>query len=210
MPFDFKKAYRALYQPKARPELVTVPAANYVAVRGQGDLNEPGGAYQTAISVLYAVAYTLKMSRRAGYHMEGYFDYVVPPLEGFWQQGNGADKSAFRWISALRLPDFVAAEDVEWAREAAGSRNGIDCSAAIFWTVEEGLCVQSLHVGPFDTEPATLSAMEALLCSEGYAWDMGKSRLHHEIYLTDPRRTPPEKWRTVLRCPIRQAAGTAE
>lgn len=208
MAFDFKKEYREFYLPKSLPQLVTVPKANYIAVRGAGDPNAQGGAYQQAIGILYAVAYTLKMSPRSGYSMDGYFDYVVPPLEGFWELGgsqpNAADKSAFRWISVLRLPEFVTPQDVAWAVRTASEKKKLDCSAAEFLTVDEGLCVQMLHVGPFDEEPASLARMEEFLRGQGCVSDLSKTRLHHEIYLSDARRVPPEKWRTVLRQPVRK------
>ena len=212
MAFDFKKEYRAFYLPKNRPELVRVPAMNYVAVRGQGDPNVPGGAYQQAIGVLYAVAYTLKMSHKTDHRIQGFYDYVVPPLEGFWQQegGGGIDygrKDAFRWISAIRLPDFVSREDLGWAIQAASEKKKLDCTPAEFWTVEEGLCVQMMHQGPFDTEPETVAAMERYLRENGYGTDLTDQRLHHEIYLSDARRVAPEKWKTVIRHPIKRAEG---
>lgn len=212
MAFDFKKEYRAFYLPKNRPELVRVPAMNYVAVRGQGDPNVPGGAYQQAIGVLYAVAYTLKMSHKTDHRIQGFFDYVVPPLEGFWQQeGEGGidygRKDVFRWISAIRLPDFVSREDLGWAIQAASEKKKLDCTPAEFWTVEEGLCVQMMHLGPFDTEPETVAAMERYLRENGYGTDLTDQRLHHEIYLSDARRVAPEKWKTVIRHPIKRAEG---
>ena len=210
MAFDFKKEYKEFYLPKNRPELVTVPPANYVAVRGAGDPNEPGGAYQQAIAVLYAVAYTLKMSYKTDYRIRGFYEYVVPPLEGFWEQdgAEGIDygnKAAFRWISVIRLPDFVTEEDLRWAAETASKKKKLDCSVAEFLTVDEGLCVQMMHLGPFDDEPASVARMDAFLREQGYVNDLGPARLHHEIYLSDARKVPPEKWKTVLRHPIRKA-----
>ena len=209
MAFDFKKEYREFYQPKNRPEIVTVPRANYIAVRGQGDPNEEGGAYQQAIGVLYAVAYTLKMSYKTDYRIEGFYDYVVPPLEGFWRQEGirGVDygnKAAFRWISVIRLPDFVTEKDFAWAVETAAKKKKLDCSAAEFLTVDEGLCVQILHEGPFDAEPATVALMDAYIREKGYGNDLSEARQHHEIYLSDARKVAPEKWRTVIRHPIRK------
>ncbi len=179
MAFDFKKEYREFYLPKDRPEIVAVPAMHYMAVRGQGDPNQPEGAYQQAIQMLYTVAYTLKMSGRAGHEIDGFFDYVVPPLEGFWQQGQTgtADKAAFRWVSVIRLPDFVT---------------------------EEELCVQCMHLGPFDTEAETVARMDSFLAEKGYVNDLSETRMHHEIYLSDARRVIPEKWKTVIRHPIRR------
>lgn len=210
MAFDFKKEYKEFYMAKNRPELVNVPRANYIAVRGEGDPNEEGGAYQRAISVLYAVAYTLKMSYRTGYTMEGFFEYVVPPLEGFWwQEGvdgvNYGDKADFHWISVIRLPDFVTKADFDWAIATAAQKKKLDCSSAEYLTVEEGLCVQMLHIGAFDDEPATVALMDAYLAQTGYVNDFSSKRLHHEIYMSDARKVPPEKWKTVIRHPIRRA-----
>ena len=210
MAFDFKKEYKEFYLPKNRPEIVTVPPANYIAVRGQGDPNEESGAYQRAIQVLYAVAYTLKMSYKTDYRIEGFYEYVVPPLEGFWwQEGvRGVDyahKEAFHWISVIRLPDFVTEKDLRWAAETAEKKKKLDCSSAEFLTVEEGLCVQILHQGPYDDEPATVALMDRYLAEQGYVNDLSDSRLHHEIYLSDARKVEPAKWKTVIRHPIRKA-----
>lgn len=209
MAFDFKKEYREFYLPKNKPEIVTVPKANYVAVRGEGDPNQEGGSYQAAISVLYAVAYTLKMSCRTGYRIEGFYDYVVPPLEGFWRQEgvdgvDYSDKSAFRWISVIRLPDFITEKDLAWAVETAAAKKKLDCSQAEFLTVDEGLCVQIMHLGPFEGELATVARMDRFLADSGYASDFSDTRLHHEIYLSDARKVPPEKWKTVIRHPVRK------
>ena len=209
MAFDFKKEYREFYLPKAKPEIVTVPPANYVAVRGEGDPNVEGGAYQQAIGVLYAVAYTLKMSYKTDHRIDGFYEYVVPPLEGFWQQDGvqGVDytnKAAFRWISVIRLPEFIKQEDFAWAIETASKKKKLDCSRAEFLTVDEGLCVQIMHLGSFDEEPASVALMDAYLAENGYENDFGGARLHHEIYLSDARKVPPEKWKTVIRHPIRK------
>lgn len=210
MAFDFKKEYKEFYMPKCKPEIVTVPKANYIAVRGEGDPNEDGGAYQAAIGVLYSVAYTLKMSYKTEHKIEGFFEYVVPPLEGFWWQDGiaGVDyskKSAFHWISVIRLPDFMTEADLAWAVDTASKKKHIDCSSAEFLTVEEGLCVQILHVGSYDDEPAAVAAMDAFLAENGYVNDLSDTRLHHEIYLSDARKTAPEKLKTVIRHPIRKA-----
>ena len=209
MPFDFKKEYKEYYMPKNRPEIVNVPAANYVAVRGSGDPNEEDVAYKQAIGVLYAVAYTLKMSGKAGHRIEGFYDYVVPPLEGlWWQEGvEGVDytnKASFNWISLIRLPDFITEEELRWAAETASKKKEIDCSAAEFLNVDEGLCVQIMHCGPYDDEPASIALMDAYIAENGYENDFSSSRLHHEIYLSDARRTAPEKLKTVIRHPIRR------
>lgn len=210
MPFDFKKEYKELYQPKSKPQIVEVPPMNYIAVRGTGDPNEDDGAYQQAISVLYAVAYTLKMSYKTDYKIAGFFEYVVPPLEGFWWQDdvdgvNYADKSGFHWISVIRLPDFVTKSDFDWAVETAAKKKNLDCSSAEFLTIEEGLCVQMMHVGSYDDEPASVALMDDYLTKNGYVNDLTAERLHHEIYLSDPRKTAPEKRKTVLRHPIKKA-----
>ena len=209
MAFDFKKEYKEFYLPKNKPEIITVPPMNYVAVRGQGDPNEEGGAYKQAIAILYAVAYTLKMSKLGEHRIEGYFDFVVPPLEGFWRQEgitgvDYANKATFHWISVLRLPDFVTDAELRWAADEAKRKKGLDCAAAEFLTVDEGLCVQMLHVGPYDDEPASLERMDAFVREQGCENDLSGTRLHHEIYLSDPRKTAPEKRRTVLRHPIRR------
>lgn len=210
MSFDFKKAYKEFYMPKNKPEIVTVPCANYIAVRGKGDPNEEDGSYQQAISVLYAVAYTLKMSYKTTYKIEGFYEYVVPPLEGFWWQENvdGADysdKSSFCWVSVIRLPDFVKEKDFEWAVREGSKKKKLDCSPAEFLTLEEGLCVQIMHNGSFDDEPASVALMDAFLEENGYVNDISDTRMHHEIYLSDPRKVPPEKWKTVIRHPIKKA-----
>ena len=209
MAFDFKKEYKEFYMPKGKPEIVTVPKANYIAVRGKGNPNDEGGAYQQAVGILYAVAYTLKMSYKTDYRIEGFFDYVVPPLEGFWwQDGVGgidySDKSTFNWISVIRLPDFVTQKDFDWATGEAEKKKHLDCSKAEFLTIDEGLCVHIMYIGPFDDEPATVSMMNAYLLENGYENDFSGSRLHHEIYLSDARKVAPEKWKTVIRHPIKR------
>ena len=209
MPFDFKKEYKEFYMPKCKPEIVTVPKANYIAVRGKGDPNEEGCAYQKAVSILYAVAYTLKMSCKSGHRIEGFFEYVVPPLEGFWwQEGidgvDYSDKSSFCWISVIRLPDFITENDFDWAVAAASEKKKLDCSSAEFLTIDEGLCVQIMHIGPFDDEPETVEIMDSFIAENGYENDFSDIRLHHEIYLSDARKTVPEKLKTIIRHPIRK------
>ena len=210
MAFDFKKEYKEFYKPKNKPEIVTIPEANYIAVRGHGNPNEEGGAYQQAVSILYAITYTLKMSHKTDYKIEGFFEYVVPPLEGFWWMDHVAgvdynNKDEFNWISVIRLPDFVTKKDFDWAVETATKKKKIDCSSAEFLTIEEGLCVQIMHQGAFDDEPATVSIMDAYLQENGYVNDFTDKRMHHEIYLSDARRVPVEKWKTVIRHPIKKA-----
>ena len=210
MAFDFKKEYREFYLPPAKPQLITVPAMHYLAVRGSGNPNEENGAYQAAVGQLYAIAFTLKMSPRAGYAIEGFFDYVVPPLEGFWWQDGveGFDylhKESFRWISCIRLPDFVTQADFDWAIAEATHKKKQDFSAVTFAPIQEGLCVQAMHIGPFDDEPATVAAMDAFLQANGYVNDFSSTRLHHEIYLSDARKVEPARWKTVIRHPVRKA-----
>ena len=209
MAFDCKKEYKEFYMPKGKPEIVTVPKANYIAVRGKGNPNEEGGAYQQAVGILYAVAYTLKMSYKTDYRIEGFFDYVVPPLEGFWwQDGVGgidySDKSTFNWISVIRLPDFVTQKDFDWATGEAEKKKHLDCSKAEFLTIDEGLCVQIMHHGTYDDEPATVKLMDDYIARQGYQNDFKENRLHHEIYLSDPRKTAKEKTKTIIRHPIRK------
>lgn len=209
MAFDFKKEYKEFYIPKAQPEIVTVPPVNYIAVHGTGNPNDENGAYQKAVGVLYAIAYTLKMSYKGTYKIEGFYEYVVPPLEGFWWQENieGVDysnKSSFNWISVIRLPDFIKSEDFDWAVQEATRKKKIDCSSAEFLTIEEGLCVQIMHIGAFDDEPVTVAIMDKFIAQNGYINDMSKNRLHHEIYLSDPRKSEVSKWKTVIRHPIKE------
>ena len=208
MAFDFKKEYKEFYMPKNKPEIVNVHAMNYIAVRGKGDPNEENGSYQKAIGILYAVAYTLKMSYKTNYKIDGFFEYVVPPLEGFWWQDHTdsidyTDKSTFNWISVIRLPDFITKKDFDWAVETAQKKKNIDCTSVEFLTLEEGLCVQMMHFGSFDDEPQSVSVMNEYIENNGYENDINEKRLHHEIYLSDARKVPTEKWKTVIRHPIR-------
>lgn len=209
MAFDYKKEYKEFYMPKKKPSIVEVPSMNYIAVRGKGDPNKEDGEYKQAIGLLYAIAFTIKMSKKGSRQIEGYFDYVVPPLEGFWwQEGiQGVDyahKEDFHWISVIRLPDFVKEEDFMWAIEEATRKKKQDFSKVEFFTYEEGLCVQCLHVGSYDDEPHTVDLMHEYMKEQGYALDISEKRLHHEIYLSDARRVAPEKLRTVVRHPIRK------
>lgn len=208
MAFDFKKEYKELYMPKNKPIIVNVPPINYIAVRGTGNPNEEGGAYQNAVSVLYAVAYTIRMSYKGAYKIDGFFEYVVPPLEGFWwQEGvNGvdySDKSSFHWISIIRLPDFVKEEDFNWAVQEAARKKKLDCSSAEYLTIDEGLCVQMMHYGIYDDEPATVAVMDEYLSVNGYENDFSDTRLHHEIYISDPRKTEASRQKTVIRHPVK-------
>ena len=207
MAFDFKKEFKEFYLPRAKPEIVNVPKANYIAVRGKGNPNEENGMYQQAISALYAVAYTLKMSYKTEYKIKGFYEYVVPPLEGFWWQEDKENvdylhKEKFHWISVIRLPDFISKKDFDWAVERVSIKKKIDCSKVEFFTFEEGLCIQMMHHGSFDEEETTIEIMNQYLQENGYRNDFNKSRLHHEIYLSDARKVVPEKWKTVIRHPI--------
>lgn len=209
MAFDYKKEYREFYLPGAKPELVTVPKMNFLAVRGSGDPNEEGGAYKASIGLLYGIAFTIKMSKKGSRQIEGYFDYVVPPLEGFWRQDgitgiDYAHKERLCWISVIRLPDFVSEEDFAWAVKEAERKKKTDFSKVEYLTYEEGLCVQCMHIGAYDEEPATVEAMHRFMEEQGCVLDISEQRLHHEIYLSDARKVPPKRRRTVLRHPVRK------
>ena len=206
MAFDYKKEYKDLYMPKATPSIVTVPEMKYIAVNGSGNPNEPGGEYQQALGILYPVAYALKMSYKTDYRIDGFFEYVVPPLEGLWWTDNDVDnftdKSAFQWTAMIRVPDFVEVADVEWAKREVLRKKGLDCSSLYYMSFEEGLCSQIMHIGSYDTEPVSLDAIYKHIESNGYVKDLTESRRHHEIYLSDPRKCSPEKLKTVLRIPV--------
>ena len=208
MAFDYKKEYKEFYLPPKKPVAVRVPPMNYVAVRGQGNPNDEDGEYKRSIGILYAVSYTLKMRKMGKHKLDGYFDYVVPPLEGLWQMNDGglfdsARKDDLRWISMIRLPDFVKKGDFEWAVEEGSAKKKTDLSSAEYFTFDEGLCVQCMHFGSYDSEPATISAMREFIGTHGYEFDLTDTRLHHEIYLSDPRKTAAEKLKTVIRIPIK-------
>ncbi len=210
MSFDYKKEYKEFYMPPTKPSIVRVPKMNFIAVRGKGDPNDEAGEYKVAVGLLYAIAYTLKMSYKGEYQIEGYFEYVVPPLEGFWWQEHvkGVDylnKDTFNWISMIRVPDFIAEADFKWAVEEATKKKKLDFSKVEFWSYEEGLCVQCMHIGAFDDEPATVRAMEQFALSQGYVIDLSDTRRHHEIYLSDPRKVDVSKLKTVIRHPIKES-----
>ena len=212
MPYDFKKEQKELYQPKTAPALVHMPKMNYLAVRGKGDPNDPDGEYARSIPLLYGVAYTLKMSPRAGHVIDGFFDYTVPPLEGFWWQPglagvDYANKAGFHFLSLLRLPDFVTRADFDWAVQVAAQKKKMDLSPVEFFPYDEGLCVQCMHLGPYDAEPQTAAKMHDFMRRQGYALDITDTRYHHEIYLSDPRKCDPARLKTVLRHPVRPADG---
>ena len=209
MAFDFKKEYKEFYLPPAKPQIVSVPQMQYVAVRGKGNPNVDGGEYKQAVGILYAVSYTLKMSKKGEHRIDGYYDYVVPPLEGFWWQDGveGCDystKENFNWISVIRLPDFVTQADFDWAVEEASRKKKIDCSHAELLKITEGECVQIMHLGSYDDEPSSVKLMDDFIAANGYKNDLSATRLHHEIYLSDPRKTAPEKLKTVIRHPVRK------
>ena len=208
MPFDYKKEYKEFYLPSQKPTILTIPPMNYIAVRGEGDPNVKDGEYKQAIGLLYGTAYTIKMSKKSNHQINGYFDYVVPPLEGFWWQDTMQDidyahKEDFKWISLIRLPDFVTKADFAWAVEEATRKKKTDFSKVEFFTYNEGLCVQCMHIGSYDDEPATVQLMHDYMQQQGYALDISESRFHHEIYLSDARKVAPEKLKTVIRHPIK-------
>ena len=209
MAFDYKKEYKEFYLPKSTPCIVDVPPMNYIAVRGKGDPNAEEGDYKRAIGLLYGIAFTIKMSKKGERQIDGYFDYVVPPLEGFWWQEGvcGVDyehKKNFNFISVIRLPDFVTKEDFDWAIKEAAKKKKTDFSKVEFFTYDEGLCVQCMHIGPFDDEPVTVELMHKFIINEGYKLDITDKRMHHEIYLSDARKTAPERMKTVIRHPIKE------
>ena len=209
MAFDFKKEYKEFYLPKNVPSIVMVPKMNCIAVRGKGDPNEEDGEYKNAIGLLYGIAFTIKMSKKSDHRIDGYFDYVVPPLEGFWWQDgiegiDYAHKETFNWISVIRLPDFVTRGDFDWAVSEATAKKKMDFSKVEFFTYDEGLCVQCMHIGSYDDEPATVDAMHKYMEEQGYALDINSNRFHHEIYLSDARKAVPEKLKTVIRHPVRK------
>lgn len=209
MSFDYKKEYKEFYMPPKKPTIVTVPPMNFIAVRGQGNPNEENGEYKQSIGLLYSIAFTIKMSKKGDHQIKGYFDYVVPPLEGFWWQDGmtGVDysnKDSFKWISLIRLPDFVTKADFEWAVSETTKKKQTDFSKIEFLTYDEGICVQCMHIGSYDSEPATVELMHVFMEQEGYELDISCKRFHHEIYLSDARRVNPEKLKTVIRHPIKK------
>ena len=210
MAFDYKKEYKEYYMPPQKPVIIEIPKMNFISVSGEGDPNIENGEYSNAINLLYGIAYTLKMSYKSDYKISGFFEYVVPPLEGFWwQEGlEGVDysrKDTFQWISLIRLPDFVSKADYEWAAKEAAKKKKIDFSKVQFLTYDEGLCVQSMHIGSYNDEPATVSAMDTFAKENGYVIDITENRYHHEIYLSDPRKTEIAKLKTVVRHPIKKS-----
>ena len=210
MAYDYKKEYKEFYAPKKKPTIVTIPQMNFIAVKGKGDPNEENGEYSKAMKLLYSVAYTLKMSYKSKYKIDGFFEYVVPPLEGlWWQEGiKGVDytkKDMFNWISLIRLPDFIKQKDFDWAVEQAEIKQKLDFSKVKYFVYDEGLCVQCMHIGPYDDEPATVAAMGNYAEENGYSIDINEARFHHEIYIGDPRKSDPAKLKTIIRHPIKLA-----
>lgn len=209
MKFDFKKEYKEWYLPPQKPQIIDLPQMNFLAVRGKGNPNLKDGDYQKAIQLLYTVAYTIKMSKMGIHKIDGYIDYVVPPLEGLWWQDSVSEidwkqKESFQWISLIRIPDFVKKSDFNWAIEQASQKKHLDCSKVEFFTYTEGLCVQCMHIGPYDEEAATVDVMNQWIRENGFESDFSENRYHHEIYLSDARKTNPSKLKTVIRHPIRK------
>ena len=209
MVFDFKKEYKELYKLKAKPSIINVEKANFIAVRGVGDPNAENSEYKQSISLLYPIAYAIKMSKKGDYKIDGYFDFVVPPLEGFWwQEGirgvDYANKDSFNFISLIRMPDFVTKEVFEWAIEETTRKKKKDFSKVEFFTYDEGLCVQCMHIGPYNDEPITVEAMHEYMIEQGYELDITDERFHHEVYISDVRKISSEKLKTVLRHPIKK------
>ncbi len=209
MAFDYKKEYKEFYMPKKKPSIVEIPKMNYIAVREKGNPNDENGEYKNSISLLYAIAFTIKMSYKGTHKIDGYFEYVVPPLEGFWWQENtqGFDynrKEDMQFISVIRLPDFVTKDDFKWAVDEATQKKKQDFSKVEFFTYDEGICVQCMHIGSYDNEPETVALMHKHMEESGCELDITDSRLHHEIYLSDPRRCDESKLKTVIRHPIKK------
>lgn len=209
MAFDYKKEYKEFYMPKKKPSIVEIPKMNYIAVRGKGNPNDENGEYKNSIGLLYAIAFTIKMSYKGTHKIDGYFEYVVPPLEGFWWQENtqGFDynrKEDMHFISVIRVPDFVTEDDFKWAVDEATQKKKQDFSKVEFFTYDEGVCVQCMHIGSYDNEPETVDLMHKHMEENGYELDITDSRLHHEIYLSDPRRCDESKLKTVLRHPMKK------
>lgn len=208
MAYDFKKEQKEIYMPKIKPTIVEIPKMNYIAIRGRGNPNDENGDYKKSIPILYAIAYTLRMSYKTDYKIDEYFEYVVPPLEGFWwiKDLKGMDynrKDELEWISILRLPDFIKEKDYNWAVEQVTEKKKIDCSGAEFFTYDEGICVQSMHIGSFDEERKTIEDMQKFIDEQGYVEDFESGRMHHEVYLSDVRKVASEKWKTVVRHPVK-------
>lgn len=209
MAFDYKKEYKDIYSPSTNPTIITIPSMNYLAIRGKGNPNEEHSEYKKTLELLYTIAYTIKMSYKTDYKIEGVFEYVVPPLEGFWWQNGRSDidynhKDEFNFISVIRLPNFVSKKDFDWAVKEATKKKKIDFSKMEFMTYDEGLCIQCMHLGAYDDEPETIKKMNEYMIANGYELDISNSRMHHEVYLSDPRKSEVSKWKTIIRHPIRK------
>jgi len=209
MAFDYKKEYKDIYSPSTNPTIITIPSINYLAIRGKGNPNEEHSEYKKTLELLYTIAYTIKMSYKTDYKIEGFFEYVVPPLEGFWWQNGRSNidynhKDEFNFISVIRLPNFVSKKDFDWAVKEATKKKKIDFSKMEFMTYDEGLCIQCMHLGAYDDEPETIKKMHEYMIANGYELDISNSRMHHEVYLSDPRKSEVSKWKTIIRHPIRK------
>jgi hypothetical protein len=207
MALDYKKEYKDLYLPKTKPMIIEVPEIHFVAVEGRGNPNDINGEYKKALEVLYGIQYTIKMSKMGKNLLEGYFDYVVPPLEGFWWLDKGdtfSSKSKYNWISAIRLPEFVNMDIFKWACSEVLKNKGIDTKNAKFLKIKEGLCVQCMHIGSYDEEPKTIKLLEDFIEKNDLINDVNDKRKHHEIYLNNPQKTSVEKLKTVLRIPVKK------
>lgn len=213
---DYKKEFPDLYLPKTKGMIIDIPPIPYIMVRGKGDPNEENGAYKQTMQILYGLSFTIKMSKKGTHIIEGYHDYVVPPLEGLWWM-NDLDyidfehKEKFEWISMIRLPDYATKEVFDWAcGELRKKHPEIDFSHTTYEVFEEGICAQIMHKGPYDEEPATIEKLHRFIEEEGYVVDVdsiattGQLRKHHELYLSDPRKSKPENLKTVIRLPIRK------
>ena len=209
MPIDFKKTQKELYNPKTTPCIIDLPQMTFIMVDGQGDPNT-SEQYKYALEILYGLSYAIKMSKMSGNQPDGYYEYVVPPLEGLWWSSNSdgsfdmSDKDSFCWTSMIRQPEFVTGQVLDMAKTLfAKKKPELDLSSARLGNLAEGLCVQVMHIGSYDNEAATVEAMEQYAADNGYAVDISDTRRHHEIYLSDPRKTAPEKLKTVIRIPVR-------
>jgi len=205
---DYKKEYKDLYLPKSEPVIIKIPEMIFVAVEGKGDPNVTDGEYKKAMEILYGIQYTIKMSKKGTSIPNGYFDYVVPPLEGLWwtldNKFDQKNKHKFNWISMIRLPEYVNKDVFKWACEEASKKKKINTEKAYLYKYNEGLCVQCMHIGSYDNEPKTLALIDDYINKNNLKNDITDKRRHHEIYLSDPRKAEPEKMKTVLRIPIKK------
>ncbi len=206
MIIDYKKIEKEYYSPKTSVSIVDVPKMTFITVDGKGDPNN-SAEYGVAIELLYGLSYTIKMTHKS------VLEYVVLPLEGYWSvdddfKGGGApinDKSKFMWTMMIRQPDFVTTEILEAAKSSLSKKKPqLDVSLAKLEKITEGLCVQMMHVGSYDDEPASVMKLDDYAIQNGYLLDFRNGRRHHEIYLSDPRKTASEKLKTILRHPVRK------